>query len=70
MVARLIIPAIFAAAFAALLLAGCTTAKGSFCAISSPIRPSAETVERLSDGEVRDILAQNRRGEKLCGWRP
>lgn len=52
------------------VLAACTTPKGSFCAISKPIRPSAETVNRLSDEEVKDILAANKRGQALCGWRP
>lgn len=54
---------------ALLALVGCTTAKGSFCAISSPIRPSAETVDQLADAEVRDILAHNRKGQALCSWR-
>lgn len=51
-------------------LAGCTTAKGSFCAVSSPIRLSAAAVPALSDAEVRTILAHNRKGAALCGWRP
>lgn len=51
-------------------LAGCTTTRGSFCEIASPIRPSAETIAHLTDAEVRQILALNRKGQKLCGWRP
>jgi hypothetical protein len=57
------------AAFAG-VLAGCTTAKGGFCAIATPTRLSAGAVEALSDQEARALLAHNRKGEKLCGWRP
>lgn len=55
---------------ALIALAGCTTARGSFCAVSSPIRLSAAAIAALSDGEVKTILTHNRKGEKLCGWRP
>ncbi|UCI11542.1 MULTISPECIES: hypothetical protein [unclassified Mesorhizobium] len=34
-------------------LAGCTTTKGSFCALESPIRLSATAIAALSDVEVR-----------------
>ncbi|RWI45981.1 MAG: hypothetical protein EOQ93_30465 [Mesorhizobium sp.] len=51
-------------------LAGCTTARGGFCSVSSPIRLSAASVATLSDGEARAILAHNRKGAALCGWRP
>ena len=51
-------------------LSGCTTARGSFCAVASPLRLSAKAVEALSDTEMRALLAHNRRGERLCGWRP
>lgn len=54
----------------ALLLCACTTTRGSFCDIAQPIRPSAETIARLTDAEVKAILAHNRKGEKLCHWRP
>ncbi|UDL89520.1 hypothetical protein LGH82_31460 [Mesorhizobium sp. PAMC28654] len=53
-----------------LALAGCTTAKGSFCAISSPIRLSSSAVDALSDAEVKAMLAHNRKGQALCGWAP
>ncbi|RWE26653.1 MAG: hypothetical protein EOS41_05850 [Mesorhizobium sp.] len=55
---------------ALIALAGCTTAKGGFCSVSSPIRLSANAVDALSDKEARTVLAHNRKGEKLCGWRP
>lgn len=51
-------------------LAGCTTVKGSFCAVSTPLRLSVGTVDALSDAEARALLAHNRKGVKLCGWRP
>ena len=57
-------------ALAALVaLAGCTTTKGSFCQISSPIRLSVETIDHLSDEEVAALLAHNEKGRKLCGWK-
>ncbi len=51
-------------------LAGCTTVRGGFCAVSSPLRLSAAAVDALSDAEVKALLAHNRKGEKLCGWKP
>jgi hypothetical protein len=51
-------------------LAGCTTARGGFCAVASPVRLSNRAVDALSDQEARALLAHNRKGEKLCGWRP
>jgi len=53
---------------ALLAVAGCQTAKGSFCAIAHPIRPLASTVTTMTDAEVRDVLAHNTKGRKLCGW--
>ncbi|TGV15842.1 hypothetical protein EN816_00905 [Mesorhizobium sp. M8A.F.Ca.ET.173.01.1.1] len=54
----------------ALLLAGCTTTGGSFCAVEHPIRPTKAEVAALSDASVAAILAHNRKGQKLCGWKP
>jgi len=51
-------------------LAGCTTTRGSFCEISQPTRLSKAAIAALSDAEVKKILADNRKGEKLCGWKP
>jgi hypothetical protein len=51
------------------VLAGCTTASGGFCTVSSPLRLSAKVVDALSDAEARALLAHNRKGQKLCGWR-
>ncbi len=51
-------------------LAGCTTASGGFCGISSPLRLSAKAIDALSDAEAGALLAHNRKGQKLCGWRP
>ncbi|MDG4883016.1 hypothetical protein [Mesorhizobium sp. WSM4884] len=51
-------------------LSGCATAKGGFCAVSSPLRLTGRAVDMLSDEEARALLAHNRKGEKLCGWGP
>lgn len=55
---------------AALALSGCVTASGSFCAVASPIRPSAAEIAALSDTQVEAILVHNTQGQKLCGWKP
>lgn len=60
----------FCAFFALISLTACQHAGGSFCAIAKPIRPSKETVAHLSDAEVAQILALNKKGQRLCGWRP
>jgi hypothetical protein len=52
----------------ALLLAACTTTRGSFCQIAKPIRP--ENVDALTDAEVTQILGHNEKGRALCGWKP
>lgn len=59
---------IFAAAL--LALASCTTASGSFCDISEPIRPTKAEIAALSDAAVEKILAHNVKGQRLCGWKP
>lgn len=59
------------AALAALLaLSACTTTKGTFCAVSEPQRLSSQAVDALSDTEVKALLAHNRKGQALCGWKP
>jgi hypothetical protein len=53
-----------------LALTACQTAnKGSFCAISHPIRLSSQAIDALSDDEVAKLLAFNRKGAALCGWK-
>ncbi|ESY86298.1 MULTISPECIES: hypothetical protein [Mesorhizobium] len=52
------------------VISGCATAKGGFCVVSSPLRLSAAAVDALSDGEVKALLAHNRKGERLCRWKP
>lgn len=54
---------------ACLLLAACQTG-GEFCDVARPLRPSAATLAAMTDAEVAAALAHNRKGEKLCGWRP
>ncbi len=53
-----------------LALVGCTTTKGSFCTVAKAIRPSKETIEKLTDAEVAAILAHNRKLQKLCRVQP
>jgi len=53
-----------------LMLAACQTTGGSFCAVSKPIRLSSDIVAKLSDAEVAQVLAHNKKGEKLCRWKP
>ncbi|MHA6686337.1 hypothetical protein [Mesorhizobium sp. A556] len=55
---------------ALLAVAGCQTPKASFCTVASPIRPSASTIATMTDAEIRDVLAHNVKGAKLCGWHP
>jgi hypothetical protein len=53
------------------LLVGCqTTSKGSFCQIAKAHRPSQAAIDALTDDQVRDLLAHNRKGAALCGWKP
>lgn len=50
-------------------LAGCVMSGGSFCSVEHPIRPTKAEVSALSDASVAAILAHNRKGAKLCGWK-
>ena len=54
---------------ALLALAGCQTAKGTFCDIAKPIRLAPEQVDQLTDDQVAQLLAHNTKGAKLCGWK-
>ena len=53
-----------------LLLAGCTTTRGSFCDIEHPTRLSPATIDAMTETEVAAALAHNRKGAALCGWKP
>lgn len=59
----------YAIILALLALSACQTASGSFCQIARPQRPSAEEIAAMSDARVAEVLAQNRKGQKLCGWK-
>lgn len=53
-----------------LFVAACqTTTSGSFCDIARPQRPSAAEIAAMSDARVAQVLALNRKGQKLCGWK-
>lgn len=54
----------------ALGASACTTSGGSFCSIAKPIRLTGQTIAVMTDAEVAAVLAHNRKGEKLCGWKP
>lgn len=57
-------------ACAPMLLTGCaTTPRGSFCSVAHPIRLSAATIDAMTDDEVKQALALNEKGRKLCHWR-
>lgn len=58
-----------AALCALLALSACQTTSGSFCDIARPQRPSVAEIEAMSDARVADVLAHNRKGQKLCGWK-
>lgn len=53
-----------------LALAACQTTGGTFCDITRPIRLSAQAIDAMTDTEVTAALAQNRKGQRLCGWKP
>lgn len=54
------------------VLVGCITAPvgGDFCTVEHPTRLTSATINAMTDAEVNDALAHNRKGEKLCGWKP
>lgn len=60
-----------ALACAILGLAGCApTADPAACVAFAPIRPTEADVRAISPGLAAAILAHDRTGEALCGWKP
>lgn len=55
--------------FAMLVLSACQTGGGSFCDLSTPIRLTPGETKGLSDETVAQLLAINRKGSRLCGWK-
>lgn len=55
--------------FVASCLAGCVTT-ADWCAVNSPIRPTADDVATMSNGTARQLLEHNKTGAQLCGWKP
>jgi hypothetical protein len=53
-----------------LLVAACTTTGGTFCDVARPIRLSDKAIAAMSDQEVGEALAHDRKGQRLCGWKP
>ena len=56
------------ALLALLALVGCQTSRGSFCAISQPWRVSKETIQTMTEAQVKAALAHNEYGRRACGW--
>lgn len=54
---------------ALLALAACTTPAGDFCDIALPMRPSQAEIDAMSDARVAEVLAHNRKGQAMCGWK-
>ena len=50
----------------------CTSGKGadSFCLAAHPIRPTAADVHTMSPSWVQQVLAHDKTGQQLCGWKP
>jgi len=53
-----------------LALAACQTASGDFCDLNHPRRLSPATIDAMTDAEVNEALAFNRKGEVFCQWSP
>ena len=58
------------AILAILALSACSTTSGTFCSIAKPLRLSEQAIAAMSDEEVRDALAHNRKLQSLCGVKP
>lgn len=61
---------IFAMSFAA---TGCAGIEGpppppAFCSVATPIYPTGNDIDVMSDRLASDILLHNRIGRNLCGW--
>lgn len=54
----------------ALFATACASGPATDCAGFSPIRPTAQDVEVISEPLARGILAHNRFGQAHCGWQP
>lgn len=53
---------------ATLMLAGCSTTSGSFCAIAPQLKYSQAVYDAMTDAEAARHLAYLKTGERLCGW--
>lgn len=54
---------------ALLALAACQTVGGDFCDIAKPQRPTQAEIDAMTDERVAEVLAHNRKGQAMCGWR-
>lgn len=55
---------------AMLTLTACQTPAGDWCDIARPIRLSHDAIDAMSDADVAAVLAHNRKGAAMCGWKP
>jgi hypothetical protein len=55
-----------------LSVTSCASGQGadSFCLIAHPIRPTAADVQQMSPGLVQQVLAHDKTGQQICGWKP
>lgn len=51
------------------IISGCQTV-GNYCDLNTPHRFTQEQIDRLTDEQVKRYLAENKYGQKACGWRP
>jgi hypothetical protein len=51
-------------------LVACQTVHGDFCNVAKPIRPTSEQIDAMTDAQVKELLAHNRKGAALCAWKP
>ena len=56
-------------AAAALLMLGACQTTGNSCDGWRPIRPTRSEIARMSDDQVKQVLAHNEHGRRRCGWR-
>jgi len=53
-----------------ILLAGCGQTAGTFCEFGEPHTFTERTLSVMTAAEVKQELRHNKKGERLCGWKP
>ena len=49
------------------VVSGCASGPTNDCAWAEPVRPSAESVEAMSDETVQAVLEHNEAWQEVCG---